>query len=144
MRQILARHAATTNDVYSYKREVLEGGCKFNVLTILMKEQHLSLTQVVDTSVKMLNEMAIQFEWLAAQLVQESENLDSRDMLAQYVDHMRQFCTGNVILSRNSPGQVSDPLSLPRSMYETLVFDWPTLVVCYLGSTDTLVYWKYS
>lgn len=56
-----ARVGGLMNDIFSYEKEVLALGSRFNLIAVLMESQHLSFDEAVHVAVGMLNEFIAGF-----------------------------------------------------------------------------------
>jgi hypothetical protein len=63
-----ARLAGLMNDVFSYEKEVIVQGSRFNFLAVLMDFEGLTFTEAVDRAVQMLNEFSDTFAQLEAHI----------------------------------------------------------------------------
>ena len=116
LRRCAARHVAFANDLFSYHKEVIRHGSRFNLLHVLQEQHRLSLAEALAEALAILEADVDRFVTIEASLPRTSPEVDAA--LARYTDALKGWMTGNVAFSKVSarfraPDAVFFELRLP-------------------------------
>lgn len=87
MRRLTAQYCCLLNDLFSYHKEVVEGGSQFNLLHILQESWNLSFDEALHEGVRRLNYIAADYRQLA-DYATRWQNDTSRYLIEIYVNGM--------------------------------------------------------
>jgi len=116
LRRCAARHVAFANDLFSYHKECIRHGSRFNLLHVLQVDRQLSLGEALAEAFTMLETDLDRFVAIEASLPRFSPTVDAA--LLRYADGLKGWITGNVAFSKASarfraPDAVFAELRLP-------------------------------
>lgn len=91
-RTLTARHVAIANDLFSYQKEVMEQGCPWNMVHVIMVKESCTFPEAVAQVQEMLNGWAARFE----------EIYSLKPEASAYLDGLWAWVTGNIDTSLSS------------------------------------------
>jgi hypothetical protein len=86
LRQTCSRIAAFGNDLFSYEKEVLREGTRFNLVAVIQANRRCSFEEAVDRAIEIVNEETRHFYKLANEIACWDDEINA--MVRQYVDGM--------------------------------------------------------
>jgi len=87
LQQACSRIAAFANDLFSYEREVLQEGLRFNLLAVLQRTQNLSFPEAVQLSIEITNHETEEFFRLSNEIAIWDDTTNA--LIQRYVECMK-------------------------------------------------------
>ncbi len=108
--QLTTRFFGFSNDLFSYEKEVLRLGSRFNLIAVLMEAKQLSFAEAVHETIVLLNREAVEFFELESNLpvreephLNEAARLDANGLKAQIIAAYHWQYSTNRYRSPHSP-----------------------------------------
>ena len=108
--QLVTRFGGLSNDLFSYEKEVLRLGSRFNLIAVLMEAEQLSFAEAVHETIAMINREAVEFFELESNLpiweefhLNEAARLFAKGLKDQIIATYHWQYSTNRYRSSNSP-----------------------------------------